>query len=111
MGGTSASVGGVLVSAKSQFSPSTNSGSGDTDSKRGNFLLPTIFAQSAITDRVAIGMGAFTAFGIGIQWPDGWVGREAAIGARLETIDLNPTVAVKLLPNLSVAAGFNAVRG
>lgn len=109
MGGTSASVGGVLVSARSRFSPS--GGGEDTSSKRGNFLLPTIFAHSAITDRVALGMGVFTAFGIGIEWPDGWVGREAAIGASLQTVDLNPTVAFRVHPTFSVAAGFNAVRG
>jgi long-chain fatty acid transport protein len=109
MGGTSASVGGVLVSARSRFSASD--GGGDTSSKRGNFLLPTIFAHSAVTDRIAIGMGVFTAFGIGIEWPEGWVGREAAIGASLQTVDLNPTVALRLHPTFSVAAGFNAVRG
>lgn len=109
MGGSSASAGGVLVSARSRFSPS--GGGSDTNSNRGNFLLPTLFAHSAITDRVALGMGVFTAFGIGIEWPDAWVGREAAIGASLQTVDLNPTVAVKLHPTLSVAAGFNAVRG
>jgi long-chain fatty acid transport protein len=109
MGGTSASVGAVLVSARSRFSPSD--GSAETRSERGNFVLPTVFAHSAITERVAVGMGVFTAFGIGIEWPDAWVGREAAIGASLQTVDLNPTVAVRLHPTLSVAAGFNAVRG
>jgi long-chain fatty acid transport protein len=111
MEGTTASVGGVLVSARSTFSPKVDDGGGDTDSKRGNFLLPTLFAHSAINDRVAVGMGVFTAFGIGIAWPDGWEGREAAIGASLQTVDFNPTVAVRLHPQLSVAAGFNAVRG
>jgi long-chain fatty acid transport protein len=111
MEGTSASVGGVLVSARSRFSPDVSDGTGDTHSKRGNFLLPTLFAHSAITDRVAVGMGVFTAFGIGIEWPQNWVGRESAIGASLQTVDLNPTVAVRLHPTLSLAGGFNAVRG
>jgi long-chain fatty acid transport protein len=109
MKGTSASAGGVFVSARSRFSP--NDGSPATESERGNFFLPTVFAHSAITDRVSVGMGVFTAFGIGIDWPDAWVGREAAIGASLQTVDLNPTVAVRLHPTFSLAAGFNAVRG
>jgi long-chain fatty acid transport protein len=107
-GGSSATVGGVLVTARSSFSGADNGPT--TNSERGNFLLPTLFAQTAITDRVAVGVGAYTAFGIGIDWPLDWAGRENAIGASLETFALNPTVAVKLHPLVSIAAGFDAVR-
>ena len=55
-------------------------------------------------------MGAYSTFGIGITWPADWVGRESAIHASLETLTLNPTVAVKVHPQISVAAGFDAVR-
>jgi len=103
-----ASVGGVYVTVKSTFSPSD--GSPPTDSKRGNFVLPTVFANAPITDRVAVGFGAYTAFGIGVHWPDDWAGREAAIAASLQTLSLNPTVAVKLEERVSLAVGFDAVR-
>lgn len=109
MKGTSASAGGVVVSARSRFTPAA--GGAETRSERGNFFLPTVFASSALTERVAVGMGVFTAFGIGIDWPASWPGRESAIGASLQTVDLNPTVAVRLHPTFSLAAGFNAVRG
>lgn len=103
-----ASVGGVYVTVKSTFSPS---GSGpSTDSERRNFVLPTVFANAPITDRIAVGLGVYTAFGIGVHWPDDWVGREAAISASLQTVSLNPTVAVRLHERLSVAVGFDAIR-
>lgn len=109
MGGVSASAGGVLVTARSRFSPS--GGGADTDSDRGVFFLPTVFAHAAVSDRVALGMGVYTAFGIGIAWPNGWIGREAAISASLKTLAFNPTVAVKLHEQVSLAVGFDAIRG
>jgi len=107
--GPAASVGAVYVSPKSRFTP--DDGSPSTDSERGHFFLPTVFANAPVTSRVSVGMGVYTAFGIGITWPDDWVGREATIAASLKTLSLNPTVAVRLDHRLSVAVGFDAVRG
>lgn len=108
VGGSSASAGGVLVTARSQFTLAADGTT--TDSQRGNFFLPTVFAQTTLGERVALGFGAYTAFGIGIDWPLEWAGRENAIGASLKTFALNPTIAIKLHPRVSIAAGFDAVR-
>jgi long-chain fatty acid transport protein len=108
MGGVSGSVGGVFLTSKSSFSPS--GGGADTDTKRGNFFLPAIFANGLITDRVAVGVGAYSTFGIGITWPNDWEGRESTIHASLETLTLNPSVAVRVHRQIAVAAGFDAVR-
>jgi len=108
MGGVSASAGGVFITDKTTFSPS--GGGPDTSTERGNFLLPELFANGRITDRVALGMGVYSTFGIGITWPEDWEGREAAIKASLQTLSLNPTVAVLVHPQISVAAGFDAIR-
>jgi len=108
MGGVSASAGGTFLTSKSTFSPA---GPGDdTDSKRGNFFLPAVFANGRVTDRVAVGMGVYSTFGIGITWPYDWEGRVAAIKASLQELSFNPTVAVLVHPSVSVAAGFDAVR-
>lgn len=108
MDGVSVSAGGVFITDKTTFSPS--GGRPETSTERGNFLLPEFFASGRITDRVTVGMGAFSTFGIGITWPDDWEGREAAIKASLQTLTLNPTVSVLVHPRISVAAGFDAVR-
>ena len=108
MGGVSASAGAVFLTSKSSFSPTA--GGADTNSARGNFFLPAVFANGRLTDRVAVGVGAYSAFGIGITWPYDWIGREAAIKASLQTLNFNPTAAVLVHPRLSVAAGFDAVR-
>ena len=108
MGGVNASAGGVFLTSKSSFSPS--GGGADTSTDRGYFFLPAVFANAMITDRVAFGMGAYSTFGIGITWPNNWEGRQAAIEAQLRTLSLNPTVAVRVHRQISVAAGFDAIR-
>ena len=108
--GVHASAGGVFVSAQSRFSPAA-SGAEDVNSNRGNFVLPTLFASGRVNDRVAVGMGVYTAFGIGVSWPNDWLGRESAISASLQTVAFNPTISVKLHPRLSAAVGFDAIRG
>jgi long-chain fatty acid transport protein len=108
MEGVSASAGGVFVTARSHF---TEKGTGaETSSERGNFVLPALFAAGKIADRVALGLGVYSAFGIGVSWPRDWLGREAAISASLVTLSFNPNVAVRLTPKLSLAAGFDALR-
>jgi long-chain fatty acid transport protein len=106
--GVSASAGGVFITSKSSFSPA--GGGPDTSTTRGNFFLPTVFVNALLTDRVAVGMGAYSTFDIGITWPSDWVGREATIKAKLQSLSLNPTVAVKLHPQVAIGAGFDAVR-
>ncbi len=108
LGGARASAGGVLVTARATFTPAA--GGPSTASDRGTFFLPTVFASAAPTSRLAVGVGVYTAFGIGVRWPDGWLGRESAIAASLETLAFNPTVSFKLHRKLSLAAGFDAVR-
>jgi len=110
MGGIGASAGGVFVTSKSTFSPSDPASGPDTDTNRGNFFLPAVFANARLTDRIAVGMGVYSTFGIGISWPYDWQGRENAIKASLETFSFNPTVAVLVHRQVSVAAGFDAIR-
>ncbi len=108
MDGVSVSAGGVFISARSDFE--AKNGGGETSSKRGNFVLPALFGAGKIGDRVALGLGVYSAFGIGVSWPSSWLGRESAISASLETLSINPTVALKLSDAWSLAVGFDAVQ-
>ena len=107
--GHGVSIGATGVLASARFHP--NDGQADVETKPGRFVLPTFFAHTKVSDRVALGFGAFPAFGLSITWPNDWLGREYAMNATIKTFDLNPTVAVRLTDLVSVAAGFNAVRG
>ncbi|HEX5098170.1 MAG TPA: outer membrane protein transport protein [Polyangiaceae bacterium] len=106
--GTNVAAGSVLITARSYFT-AADSGT-QTSSERGTFVLPTLYAQTKLGERIALGLGIYSAFGIGIEWPDAWHGRESAISASLQTVSFNPNVAVSADEHWSFAAGFDAIR-
>jgi long-chain fatty acid transport protein len=67
------------------------------------------FLALPINDRVALGLGFFSPFGLGTVWPPAWVGRYLTTFSELRTFNFNPVVSVKVLDNLSLAAGFDAL--
>ena len=60
---------------------------------------------------LAVGLGVYTIFGLGIEWPENWMGREHAISADIETVTFSPTLAFRLHDKISLAVGLNVVRG
>jgi long-chain fatty acid transport protein len=108
MPGYGASVGGTFAYAHNSFEP--EGGGPRIHTKPNLFFLPAIFADAAIGDRVHLGLAALTVFGLGIEWPSDWVGREFAIKAKVQTFDFNPNVSYRLTDRIGIAAGFQAVR-
>jgi long-chain fatty acid transport protein len=108
--GYQVSIGSIFVRSRSEFEARDTGVK--TKGTAGGFVLPTIYASAELGERLALGFGAFPAFGLGVEWPEGWIGRESAIEASIQTFNLNPSVAWELLPEtLSVAAGVQVVRG
>lgn len=60
----------------------------------------------SLNDRLSVGLGIYRPFGLLIDWPDNWQGRFDSIFAKLRVTVINPTVALQVTPNLSVATGF-----
>jgi long-chain fatty acid transport protein len=58
-------------------------------------------------DRVALGLGYFTPFGLATDWPASWTGRYITTYSRLKTYNVNPVISVKLMKNLSLAGGVD----
>jgi long-chain fatty acid transport protein len=56
-------------------------------------------------DHVALGLGYFTPFGLGTDWPASWTGRYITTYSRLKTYNVNPVISVKVAQNLSIAGG------
>jgi len=84
---------------------------GGLDSQTYHRLYRSLTAYIAIpvNDRVALGLGFFSPFGMGTVWPPTWVGRYITTFSRLQTYNLNPVISVKVLDNLSLAAGFDVL--
>jgi long-chain fatty acid transport protein len=113
--GHGVALGAIGVNATSKFTPK-DLGDGvvreKAETEPGRFVLPTFFAHARVHDNVAVGFGAYPAFGLSITWPGDWKdGRDYAIHAAITTLSLNPTVAIKLTDQVSFAVGASAVRG
>uniref|UniRef100_A0A7V6DNJ2 Membrane protein involved in aromatic hydrocarbon degradation n=1 Tax=Desulfobacca acetoxidans TaxID=60893 RepID=A0A7V6DNJ2_9BACT len=67
----------------------------------------SFFLVFPANDRVALGLGYFSPFGMGTDWPASWTGRYITTYSRLKTYNVNPVISLKLMDNLSVAAGVD----
>jgi long-chain fatty acid transport protein len=84
---------------------------GGQDSQTNHRLYRSLTAYIAIPvhDRVVLGLGFFSPFGMGTVWPPTWAGRYITTYSSLKTYSLNPVVSVRVLDNLSLAAGFDVL--
>jgi long-chain fatty acid transport protein len=70
-----------------------------------------IFASYGITKKLVAGVGVYTPFGSGVEYPTGWTGRYALTEISLTNIFIKPTLSYKITNELSVGAGFIASIG
>jgi long-chain fatty acid transport protein len=85
--------------------------SGTTDvSERDAFLLPQIFATNKVNDRVSLGLGITSPFGLSTDWSETSATSTVATFSSVKTIDINPNVAYRLSDSFSVAIGINYIK-
>jgi long-chain fatty acid transport protein len=114
--GTQGSLGFSIVNIKGQYESSGTSGidsAGEkTDLENQYFFIPNLYITSKINDRLVLGFGEYTVFGLGFKWPDSFEGRFASGGknAELSSMTLSPVTAYKITDNLSVALGGRVER-
>ena len=69
--------------------------------------LPTIYASYGLPHDIAFGIGAFTNYGLTVDWPGDWPGRFVATKASLTTVTINPTVSWRPYEWIAVGAGVD----
>ncbi len=82
-------------------------------------IMPNGFASTQLWDgKVALGLGATVPYGVSAEWdettgafvrPTGVLRYQTPYFAELDTININPTVSVKLGEHVQVGAGFDAM--
>ena len=84
---------------------------GGLSAETGRKLAETLLAYFVypVNPRLSLGVGYFSPFGLSSKWPSTWTGRYLSTYSSMETYTLNPVASVKLLDNLSVAAGFDVM--
>lgn len=69
----------------------------------------TAYFAIPVNNRLAVGIGFFSPFGLGTAWPPTWAGRYLTTYSSLRTYNLNAVISFKVLENLSLAGGFNVL--
>jgi long-chain fatty acid transport protein len=89
------------------YKPTFQSTNGQSYKSSENFAyLPQLFyTYTPRSFPVSYGLGVYAPFGGEMNWPQDTGFRAVAISGSLKYITVNPVVAVKLLPNLSVGGG------
>ena len=79
--------------------------------KRQLFFPPTFYLTRRFGERFAIGVGANSPFGLGVEWkePDTFTGRYVVTKAELTALNGNLSAAYAITPELSLAAGGDAL--
>jgi long-chain fatty acid transport protein len=71
-------------------------------------VLPNAYVSfETVPGMIWTGIGVSVPFGLATEWDRDWLGRFHAIKSEVLTIDVNPSVAWKIVPWLSVGAGFS----
>jgi long-chain fatty acid transport protein len=99
--GTHASLGGYGI----VYGSSYNGAAGHIDSKSELGILPQFFSTMSLPYNFTFGMGTYSPYGLRYEWPSTAPFTAKGETGELDFVTLNPVLAYKILPTLSVAAG------
>jgi long-chain fatty acid transport protein len=98
--------GGSVVYLDTTFRSSTT---GESTQLQDQFpLVPHFFATYKFKswDKLSVGLGIYTPFGLAVDWPDNWQGRFSSLNAKFRATIIQPTIAYEVTKDFSVAAGL-----
>ncbi len=73
------------------------------------FILPSMYYTKQMNEKLWLGVGAMTRFGLGTEFPSDWFGRYNSYRAMLESVSINPNIAWKVNDALSLSLGVEAL--
>jgi len=106
--GSQAEVGTTLLAFDQQFTPESPFGHGQDAGT--NHFPSTLYLTRQLSGELATGIGVFFPFGLASDWGESWDGRYISTKAELTTLAVNPVLAWRPQPQLSLAAGVSLVR-
>lgn len=69
--------------------------------------VPNAYLSGQVTDRIWLGAAFNVPFGLETNWDPAWVGRFHGTQSKVQTYNVNPTIAVKLSDSVSVGGGVS----
>ncbi len=103
-------IGSVLISPSTDFTGPTPLTT-VTSMEKQMFLPSHAYVAYTMENGFAFGVGIYTPYGLGTEWPVNWVGRKVAVKSDLKTSYINPTIAYKVSDRLSLGVGVSYVLG
>ena len=103
--GTQLEAGTTLLIPSREATSFFSGDSFETESKV--FFPSTLFATHRFSDTISAGIGIFSPFGLGTDWPGNWEGRYIATKSDMKTLNFNPVVSVRVTPDITLAAGVD----
>jgi len=115
--GVQASLGVSLVLPNAKFKSNGNPGMGTFPTqtweiKDRSWFIPNAYVTYKLSKYFSLGLGAFSDFGLGIEWPNDFEGRFTPGGLKtmLSTYSISPVIAVRPIKWLSIGMGPIAQR-
>lgn len=106
--GTQVEAGATFIKPQQTVVTTTPLGSDENHAKSSWWTIPNAYVTHQLNDSVWMGLGVFSRYGLGVEYEDDWAGRYNCQEATIQSIDINPSVAFKVMDNLSLAAGVRA---
>lgn len=106
--GTQVEAGLTLIRPSQTVTTVTPAGAVKNEADSQWWTPPHAYVTHQFNDKVWTGLGVFSRYGLGVDFDDDWAGRYNNLEATIQSIDVNPSVAFKVLDNLSLAVGFRA---
>ena len=78
---------------------------GNAHSSHQTWPIPSWYLSHQLNDKVWLGIGQFTRFGLGVKYPQNWAGGYNLQSVQLITSSINPNIAYKLNDVFSIAVG------
>ena len=87
-----------------------NGGKTETTAGKDNIWMPPhAYLTTQLGERYWLGVGVFSRFGLGTEYPDDWPGRFNTTYAGIKAVSVNPNLGIKLTEDLSFAVGVEAM--
>lgn len=106
--GTQVEAGATFIRPHVTVVTETPAGAKDNKADSQWWTPPNAYVTHQVNDRIWAGLGVFSRFGLGADYDDDWAGRYNCQEIIIQSIDINPSIAFKVLDNLSLAAGLRA---
>lgn len=107
LSGTQVMAGATFIMPTTDVTTHSPLGTVTTSTESNVWYPPHLYATYQATDKVWLGLGIFSPFGLGTEFPENWPGRYNSYKAVIQTVNINPNIAVKLNDKVSIAAGLD----